>query len=110
MRPQKRHYKIPRDYAVVGEYLKELRDNANLTQREVSMALGYSSAQFISNFERGIALPPLNKMKTLMEMYKGDSNRLIALTLDAERGVLAEVLKKKSNGRPKPREQIGKAQ
>lgn len=96
MPAQKQHYKIPRSYTTVGEYLKDLRERASLTQREVSLALGYSSAQFISNFERGIALPPLNKMKILMEMYRGDVDRLIRLTIDAERGVLTDALKRRS--------------
>lgn len=87
------HYKIPRHYQVVGDYLKELREKSGMTQREVSMALGYSSAQFISNFERGIALPPLKKLKTLQELYKGNVAKLIDLTLIAEREILSRSLK-----------------
>ena len=33
------------------------------------MALNYSSAQFISNFERGLALPPIKKLKKLIKIY-----------------------------------------
>ncbi len=94
MREQK-NYRIARNYLQVGEYLKELRRKAGLTQREVSLALGYSSAQFISNFERGIVLPPLKKMKVLHEMYRGDVNQLINLTISAERMILAEALKRR---------------
>ncbi len=90
------HYRIPRNYLVVGEYLKELREKSGMTQREVSLALGYSSAQFISNFERGIALPPLKKLKTLHVLYKGSMSKLIDLTLMAEREILGSVLKSKS--------------
>lgn len=50
-------------------YLQVARLNKALTQREVSVALNYSSAQFISNFERGLALPPLNKLKKLIKIY-----------------------------------------
>ncbi len=96
MREQEQNYRLRRNYTMVGEYLKDLRTRAGLTQREVSIALGYSSAQFISNFERGIALPPLKKLKKMQEMYRGSVNRLIELTIDAERLILAEALKRRS--------------
>lgn len=68
-RPTKK-FRLPRLYEDVGKHLKELREKSKMTQREVSDALGYSSAQFISNFERGIALPPLKKMKTSLKGNK----------------------------------------
>jgi hypothetical protein len=46
-----------------GEYLSEARKKANLTQREVSLDLDYSSAQFISNFECRVAVPPLKSAR-----------------------------------------------
>lgn len=92
MRNSKVHYILPRKYTKVGEYLKELREEANLTQREVSVALGYSSAQFISNFERGIAIPPLKKLKILLRLYQFDIDRFIDLVQVAERAIMQEVL------------------
>ncbi len=56
----------------LGKFLKKLRVEANLSQSEVASALGYSSPQFISNFERGLASPPLNKIKILAEIYDCD--------------------------------------
>jgi transcriptional regulator with XRE-family HTH domain len=96
MREHKEHYRLTRNYLQVGEYLKELRQKAGMTQREVSLALGYSSAQFISNFERGISLPPLKKLKTLHEMYHGNMSKLIDLTLESERLILADALKRRA--------------
>jgi transcriptional regulator with XRE-family HTH domain len=92
MRKAKENYRIPRDYVAVGEYLQELRIKAELTQRQVSISLGYSSAQFISNFERGITIPPLKKLPALQRIYKIDSNHLIELILAAERKVMAKEL------------------
>lgn len=65
-----RTYKIKRNYTQLGDYLKYGREKSDLTQREVGKILGYSSAQFISNFERGIAPPPMKKLKKLVKLYK----------------------------------------
>lgn len=69
-----------------------------LTQREVSEELGYSSAQFISNFESGIASPPLSKLTRLVELYKIPVERLISLILEGEKASMQSVL------RPDPRD------
>lgn len=90
---EKRIYATPRNYTALGKYLQEMRHRANLTQREVSIALGYSSAQFISNFESGIASPPLAKLKILVDMYKMPIDKLMGLILDGEKEVLMSVLK-----------------
>ena len=60
---RKKRYALTRNFFEFGEYLKEKRVAADLTQKEVAEKIGYSSAQYISNFERGIALPPLSKLK-----------------------------------------------
>lgn len=92
-RHDKRTYATPRNYTALGRYLQEMRHKAGLTQREVSIALGYSSAQFISNFEAGIASPPLAKLKQLVEMYKMPVDKLMALILEGEKEVLMSVLR-----------------
>ena len=46
--------KIGPIYKEFGAYLKSKRTKAQLSQTEVSEALGYTSPQFISNFERGL--------------------------------------------------------
>jgi transcriptional regulator with XRE-family HTH domain len=65
----KKKYKLARPYTEFGNFLANSRDSAGLTQRQVSLKLGYSSAQFISNFERGIATPPIKKAKVLCGLY-----------------------------------------
>ncbi len=53
-----------------AEFLKSARLKAQLTQSQVAEALGYSTAQFISNWERGISCPPLKNLRSLASMYK----------------------------------------
>lgn len=93
---RKKNYVLERNYETLGEYLQNMRLKANLTQREVSLALGYSSAQFISNFERGIAVPPLKKLKILVKMYNMPADEVMEMILDAEREIMSSALKLKS--------------
>jgi len=96
MATRKKQYVLPRRYTALGEYLQTMRTKANLTQREVSLALGYSSAQFISNFERGIAVPPLKKLKVLVKMYEMPVETIMDMILDAEREIMSNALRPKS--------------
>lgn len=48
---------------------KEHRIRAGLTQKTVSEKLGYESAQFVSNWERGISHPPPKAFKMLCKFY-----------------------------------------
>jgi transcriptional regulator with XRE-family HTH domain len=81
-----------RDYEGFGRYLAGRRVAAGFTQRRVAATLGYSSAQFISNFERGIAVPPLKKLKVLLKLYKMPMATVLDLILDCERTRIAAVL------------------
>jgi transcriptional regulator with XRE-family HTH domain len=49
--------------------LKKARAKAGLSQREVSNALGYSTAQFISNWERGVSTPPVSGIHRIARVY-----------------------------------------
>ncbi|MGZ3652458.1 MAG: helix-turn-helix domain-containing protein [Bdellovibrionota bacterium] len=94
-----REYALTRNYVALGEYLQEMRVKAGLTQREVSLELGYSSAQFISNFERGISSPPLKKLKELIRMYRMPVEKVMGLVLEGEREVLVAALRSQGPGR-----------
>lgn len=43
---------------IVGKFLRKKREAADKTQWDIAKTLDYTSAQFVSNWERGIALPP----------------------------------------------------
>jgi transcriptional regulator with XRE-family HTH domain len=97
MAVKKKQYVLARRYTVLGDYLQKMRLEANLTQREVSQALGYSSAQFISNFERGIAVPPLKKLKILVKMYGMPVDTVMDMILTAEREIMVNALRAKTS-------------
>lgn len=49
----------------LNEFLKNKRIKEGITQRELSTDLGYSTCQFVSNWERGLCSPPLEKAKEI---------------------------------------------
>jgi len=84
--------KIGPIYKEFGAYLKNKRTKAQLSQTEVSEALGYTSPQFVSNFERGLCSPPLPKLKVLMGLYKIPLKEMTERLLDQQRRYLAKEL------------------
>lgn len=54
----------------LARFLKEKRTASGLSQIEVAEKLGYSTSQFVSNWERGVASPPIKTLRRLATMYK----------------------------------------
>ncbi len=88
---------------LISEYLKGRRLELGLTQYEVARRLGYSSPQFVSNWERGIANIPRKVFPQLVKMYRmntGETKRL--LFAEAQRQVecaLQQIFEKRKGPR-----------
>lgn len=82
--PKQKTYKLPRPYAKLGAYLAAGRNEKNLTQRHMQKRLAYSSAQFISNFERGLAKPPIPKLREFIEIYDLNPKKVMRLIIKVE--------------------------
>jgi transcriptional regulator with XRE-family HTH domain len=54
----------------LSDYLKRKRLDSGLSQLDVAKTLGYSSPQFVSNWERGLVSPPLETIAVLVDLYK----------------------------------------
>ena len=81
-------------------FLKDKRVQANLTQSQVAEKLGYSSPQFISNWERGLASPPVFVLKDLTKMYKVAADEMFTLLLgEVERNLHKEFYSSKGRRR-----------
>jgi transcriptional regulator with XRE-family HTH domain len=72
-----------------GQYLKENRKNAGLTQNDVSEACGFSNAQFISNIERGTCWPPMNVLSVMAKLYKVSHHDFLDKFADARKEIWA---------------------
>lgn len=80
----------------LGRFLRALRKDSNLTQKDVAEHLGLSF-QMVHNFECGICTPPLNLVKKLCNIYNADlaivSDRIIEAVINKKK----EFIKKKIN-------------
>lgn len=82
----------------ISEYLRKKRVAAGLTQSHVAKSLGYSTAQFVSNWERGLSLPPVAKLGRIVDLYKLDSHELVQLIVDEQkRQLLQQVGRRRRN-------------
>ena len=80
------------DRKKLGTYLKDVRENADLTQADVSHKLGYTSPQFISNIERGISVVPLKTLARMVNLYKINPESVVKIILESQRKLLREKL------------------
>jgi len=69
---------------MISNYLREKREAAGLSQKQVADELGYSSPQFISNQERGLAMPPVHTIKKLSKLYGFDLKEFQELYINSE--------------------------
>lgn len=83
----------------LGRFLKSKRVAAGLTQRQVSMALGYSTAQFVSNWERGISHPPIEALVRVAKIIHADERELFDIFLELTISDVTLDLKRKFNKR-----------
>ena len=66
----------------LAQFLKEKRTLSGLSQKDVATKLGYSTSQFISNWERGVSQPPINTLHTLANMYKISAEQMFNVLLE----------------------------
>lgn len=52
----------------LGRTLKKHRLQTGLSQMALAKALGYSTSQFVCNWERGLPLPPMKTASKLVKM------------------------------------------
>lgn len=77
----------------VGDLLRAARAKSGLSQSEVGDRLGYGSAQFISNIERGVASLPAEKIMPISRLFKLDVDVIIDAKADDEKAMLRAAVK-----------------
>ena len=87
----------------LNDYLRQKRVDSGMSQLDVAKVLGYSSPQFVSNWERGLVSPPLETVAVLIDLYKIPANEVINHILAETREYLESNLsrRKKSKGAKK---------
>jgi transcriptional regulator with XRE-family HTH domain len=66
----------------LSSYLKEKRAASGLSQMAVSRLLGYPNQQSVNNWERGVASPPIKKLKKLIKIYGISKDEFMSAFLD----------------------------
>jgi len=59
---------LKQHFGNLGDFLKDKREQKNLTQTDVAKACSCKS-QFVSNWERGMCSPPWDILKKLLKLY-----------------------------------------
>ncbi len=54
----------------IGDLLKKRREELNYTQAEIATHLRWNTAQQVSNYERGVCLPPRESLKDIIKFLK----------------------------------------
>ncbi len=89
-----------RERELIGNFFKEKRIAAGLTQTFLARKLGWTSSQFISNWERGLAIPPKKILNQLVELCHIDINEIIDVYADATRIEIDSLLNSPSHYQP----------
>lgn len=63
-------------------YLKQKRRDAELSQGAVARKLGYSSPQFVSNWERGLSDPPIATLRKLALIFRVPNDEMFNTILE----------------------------
>lgn len=67
----------PRARQQLGKFLREKREQANYSQTQVAQLLGYTSGQYVSNWERGLSLPPSKEIWVIAKVYQIPKKQMI---------------------------------
>jgi transcriptional regulator with XRE-family HTH domain len=67
-----------------SSWLREKRVEAGLSQLQVAEKLGYTTCQFISNFERGKSMPAAESLKELAKLYKLNQDEFLKSFVDSQ--------------------------
>ncbi len=65
-----------------GEFLAKARVESGLSQLQLARELGYTSPQYVSNWERGICGPPLDKLYQLSKTLRISPQTLMSMILE----------------------------
>lgn len=82
----------------LGQFLRQKRIDGKFTQLQAARELGHTSAQYISNFERGLCEPSVETAVKLCKLYGITKKELYEVMIDVYRvQVKARIFSNASN-------------
>jgi transcriptional regulator with XRE-family HTH domain len=88
-----------KDNKLLADFLREKRIVSGLSQMDIAKKLGYTSAQFVSNWERGLSSPPIHTLRKLSEYYQIPPDSLFEIALKSMINEVTVDLRKKFYGK-----------
>lgn len=71
-----------KEIMTIKEKIKQARKEKGLSQKKLAKVLGYSSGQFVSNWERGLSAPPVDRLAKMALIFNFDEEELLAQFLE----------------------------
>lgn len=84
-----------------GHFLRQARIKAGLSQGKVAKHLGYTTPQFVSNWERGLCSPPISTLKRLSKIYGIEIHNFYDIYLQVKISEIEAEIKEKLFGKKK---------
>lgn len=84
---------------LLADFLQKKRIAAGFSQFDVSTKLGYSTPQFVSNWERGVSHPPINALKRIAQLYNVSAEEIFEVVLAQKIQEVTRDLRRKFYGR-----------
>lgn len=79
--------RLPKNHSL-GIFLQQQRLKKGMSQGDVAKELGYSTNQFVSNWERGLCAPPLDSLAKLTMLCEINRDELMQVMMeDAKRQI-----------------------
>lgn len=88
-----------RDKKTLGEILKAKRIAANISQATVAQHFGYSTPQFISNWERDVSAPPVDILKKIAALYGVSGDEMLELMINQKVQEITKDMRRRFGGR-----------
>ncbi len=66
----------------IAETIKKARLKNKMSQAQLGKKLGYSSGQFVSNWERGASYPPMDRLAMMVNLFKLNKKEVLTLYIE----------------------------
>lgn len=76
---------------ILATFWREARINKKITQKEVADKMGYN-AQFVSNWERGVCIPPIGSVSKLLKIVGASRKDYLDAHLENEKARVQSIL------------------
>lgn len=71
----------------MGNFLRAKRQQSGISQKELAAGFGYTTSQFVSNWERGKSLPPIDTLIAVVKLCEIKPKELLKAFDELERGM-----------------------